>query len=479
MFYIMNGNIRVQDTESFIKKGRIVHGDKYDYSKVNYTYSNDKVVIVCNIHEHGEFEQRPSSHLDSAGCPKCGILKNSNSIRSTTEEFVKKAKDKHGDKYDYSKVKYVNNTTTVVIICSIPNHGEFRQTPNYHLGRSTGCGKCAKIRNINSLRITFDDFVSRSIKIHDNYYSYDDAIYVDTATKIKIKCPAHGLFEQIPHSHLQGSGCSKCGRVKIGHALRNSTEDVLERIKEVHGDKYDYSYFNYIDFHTKVTLKCTLHNQLFEITPANLLHGKCEGCVKCSSIHNSECRRYSKETFILMANKVHKNYDYSESNYVDMNTKIDVKCNQCKSVFQVRPSKHIHRNSGCPKCTVWGHSYKAIRWLEYIAKKKNITIQHAQNGKEHRIGVYRIDGYCHATKTCYEFYGSFWHGDLEKYDSMDVNAVNKKTFGELYVNTLKKEIDLMIQGYRVVSMWEREWDVLEKTLNAGRKRGRVAQKKVC
>ena len=111
-------------TEEFIIKAKEVHGDKYDYSKVNYINVDTKVCIICPT--HGEFLQMPSSHLNGRGCPRC-----SGNKKLTTEEFIIKAREINGDKYDYTKVEYVNNSTKVCIIC--PTHGEFWQTPNGHL----------------------------------------------------------------------------------------------------------------------------------------------------------------------------------------------------------------------------------------------------------------------------------------------------------------------------------------------------------
>ena len=121
----------------FIKKSRKKHGDKYDYSEVEYVNVNTKVHIICP--EHGEFEQLPNSHLQGCGCPKCGIEKMRESISSSKEDFIKKAREVHGNKYDYSKVEYVNNKTKVCIIC--PEHGEFEQIASYHMG-GNGCPKC-------------------------------------------------------------------------------------------------------------------------------------------------------------------------------------------------------------------------------------------------------------------------------------------------------------------------------------------------
>ena len=131
--------------EEVISRFRDVHGDKYDYSKVVYVDMNSKVTIICP--EHGEFEQTPAKHINrKQGCPKCKGAKLRDHFSSTTEEFIKKAVSKHGDRYNYSKVEYVNSRTKVCIMCK--KHGEFYVTPDNHL-KGRGCPRCKQSRGEN------------------------------------------------------------------------------------------------------------------------------------------------------------------------------------------------------------------------------------------------------------------------------------------------------------------------------------------
>lgn len=149
-------------TEYFIKKSKEIHGDKYDYSKVEYINNRTKVCIVCP--EHGEFWQSPTNHLKGCGCHFCFGTQD-----YTKEDFVKKAKEIHGNVFDYSKVEYINNHTKVCIIC--PIHGEFWQAPNNHLA-GRGCKKCnirARVKEkklYNTLKENFSN-----IKIIHSYYN--------------------------------------------------------------------------------------------------------------------------------------------------------------------------------------------------------------------------------------------------------------------------------------------------------------------
>jgi len=187
----------------FIIKAKQVHGDKYDYSKINYINMMTKVIIICPI--HGEFEQKPCKHAYyKRGCPECSLSKKSN-----TEKFITKAKKIHGDKYDYSKTNYINATTKITIIC--PIHGEFEQTPQGHL-KGYGCCKCSDHYKLG------DKFTELANKIHHNKYKYSSE-YKNNKTKVKIICPVHGEFEQLPANHLYNkNGCPKCiSIISSGH----------------------------------------------------------------------------------------------------------------------------------------------------------------------------------------------------------------------------------------------------------------------
>ena len=123
--------------DEFVKRAEEVHGNKYDYSKVEYVNKHTKICIIC--HEHGEFWQSPNNHLAGNGCRKCWLKRNLTSKLSNTEVFINKAKQIHGNKYDYSKTIYEHSLKKVCIIC--PEHGEFWQTPNSHLN-GQGCPIC-------------------------------------------------------------------------------------------------------------------------------------------------------------------------------------------------------------------------------------------------------------------------------------------------------------------------------------------------
>ena len=193
-------------TESIIQRFINKRGDEYDYSHVIYKNMHTKVAIGCKI--HGIFYQTPHNHLKGQGCPECSKKKVADGRRMPKEEFIRRAKEKHGNKYDYSKVEYINNRTKVCIIC--PIHGEFWQTPDEHL--RYGCKKCS-VEYIARKRIenSAKTFEQRAGEIHNFKYIYEKDTYKGNDNLITAYCPIHGKFTQIAHYHLQGYGCPKCG----------------------------------------------------------------------------------------------------------------------------------------------------------------------------------------------------------------------------------------------------------------------------
>ncbi len=209
--------------ELFIEKSKLIHGDKYDYSKVDYKNANTKIIIICKI--HGEFDKTPSKHTNSKqGCAKC-----SGYYIPTTDEFIENAKLIHGDRYNYSKVDYKYSNENVIITCKV--HGDFLQRPGNHINSKQGCSKCAG--NINK---SSQEFIEEAIKIHGDKYDYSKVDYKCANAKIIITCKIHGDFEQKPYCHLNGNGCNMCCKNR-----KLNTIEFIENAKLIHGDKYDYS----------------------------------------------------------------------------------------------------------------------------------------------------------------------------------------------------------------------------------------------
>jgi len=193
-------------TKKFIEKAQKIHGKKYDYTKVMYVNNVSIIIIICAI--HGEFSKTPKKHLAGQGCQQCSKISASKKLNMGAEKFIKKAKEIHGDKYDYSMVNYIDGLTNVILICTI--HGEFNKKPRKHLAWQ-GCQKCSQ-KKISYLHKRSQKFIKRAIKIHKGKYNYKMSNYTTAHNKISIICPKHGIFTQTPDSHLRCGGCPKCAK---------------------------------------------------------------------------------------------------------------------------------------------------------------------------------------------------------------------------------------------------------------------------
>lgn len=225
------------DAKSFIEKAKKIHGDKYDYSKVEYINNRTKVCIICP--KHGEFWQVPSSHLKGAGCSKCFYEKRSKEKKMTTDEFIERSNKIHNGFFIYSKTDLSKRDEKGRVIITCPKHGDFFQTPNNHL-KGAGCLKCYnEKRNStgNGRRKDGKEFIKECIEKYGEKYLYDKTEYINSNTKVLVTCPKHGDFSVRPDHHLNGVGCPKCNE---SH-LENSIREVLEKnsIKYFHNAKND------------------------------------------------------------------------------------------------------------------------------------------------------------------------------------------------------------------------------------------------
>jgi hypothetical protein len=197
--------MRKLTTSEIVNRFEDIHNGRYDYSKVEYENSREKVTIICR--SHGEFTQKPHDHMKGVGCPKCKAVKLSESKLTTTDNFILQALSVHKGKYSYELVEYKGATSKVSIICKI--HGEFRQRPANHL-QGQGCKKCSTILNTEKRRHSTEYFINKSNEIHGYKYDYSSTCYKATNLKVKIICKEHGEFYQVANDHLRGFGCKDC-----------------------------------------------------------------------------------------------------------------------------------------------------------------------------------------------------------------------------------------------------------------------------
>ena len=185
-------------TEEIVSLFNSKHNGRYTYPRFDYKGTDIKSSITCPV--HGDFEQDAHSHLKGKGCPLCG----KESVKLNKEEFVERATNIHGNKYDYTDTIITSSTAKAGIMC--PRHGVFQQRPFSHLS-GQGCPKCVREDSM----ITKEDFVKRAKAIHDDKYDYTETILKGMLSKATFRCPEHGYFTQKPNDHLGGHGCPLCG----------------------------------------------------------------------------------------------------------------------------------------------------------------------------------------------------------------------------------------------------------------------------
>ena len=280
--------------EKFVEKANKVHNDKYNYNKVEYINSETKVCIICPI--HGEFWQTPNVHLNGSGCKKCATKRRADILSKTQEEFLKDLKKIHGDKYDTSKVNYINDNTPITLICHEKDengieHGEFNIKPCVLLrGAKSGCSKCGFIRSQahnKKINQKFKENFSKDLKkIHGDKYDTSKVNYINSVKKVCIICHEkdengieHGEFWQEPIKLLKGHGCPKCKSLKLRKKFSDNMETFIKKAKKIHNDEYVYfSDETYINNRTPIKIKCKKHG-IFYQKPNAHLNG--HGCPMC------------------------------------------------------------------------------------------------------------------------------------------------------------------------------------------------------
>jgi hypothetical protein len=284
-------------------------------------------------------------------------------------------------------------------------------------------------------------FVDKANEVHNFKYDYSDLVYSKLSNKINIICTKHGTFSQRAQAHLSGSGCKVCYIES-----RNPTfGDFIKIANKKHNNKYLYK--NYKSLKNRVTITCLIHGDFNQMAYKHLLGNKCPKCANESS-------RLNPSDFINRSKDIHENkYDYSKVEYINHSTKVTIICPK-HGEFKQTPNNHMIQKKGCSKCSK-NISKKELEWLDSI-KNTSIIKQFTM-----KIGekVYKFDGYDPKTKTIYEFYGDFWHGNLNIYNSEDINQVSKKKFGELYNNTINREKYLKSLGYDIISIWENDFKI--------------------
>src|SRR5258708_16421240 len=439
--------------------------------------------------------------------------------RLTLEEFIIRAQEKHGNRFNYIELIRKGGKTYIIYICKDCNT-KAEQTVQNHL-RGKGCNMCS-----GCFRWDTESFVEKSREIHENKYSYIFFEYINSKTPDIIVCnTCNFMFEQYPAHHLMGAGCRNCAMNKLHDSCRISQEEFISRSKELFKDKFGYQYVKYVNYTTEICLYCNDCKNIFNVTPAPHLNPNCNGrCKVCQKNNAIKLFKYTKDEFIQKSIEYHgiEKFDWTNFEYDGMTKFTVFKCNSCFTDFETTPSTHLN-SSGCPECMrrsrcrslehfieqaniihnssydyslienmynfdkvpikckkcclIWqqspaGHlsgrgcpdcgkksyiSKPEKEWLNSLNIDSLIRQKRIKLSNKHAL----VDAYDPNTNTIYEFNGDYWHGNPRKYDKDDINIIANKTYGEIYDNTIKREKELSRLGYNIISMWEMDWKKLK------------------
>jgi len=191
------------------------------------------------------------------------------------------------------------------------------------------------------------EFINKAIEVHGDKYDYLKTIYKNNLKQVIIICKEHGEFMQLPKTHKRGNGCNKCGREKTGNSKKSNTNEFINKSREIHDDKYDYTKVEYIKANQKVIIICKEHGEFLQ-TPNGHLDGK--GCRNCSTKINSDKQRKTTSQFITDAIQIRGDiYNYSKVEYKNAGEKVIIICKE-HGDFPQTPNSHLSKESGCTKC---------------------------------------------------------------------------------------------------------------------------------
>jgi len=360
-------------TKEFIEKAIKIHGDKYDYSKVNFIGFTKEINIICT--EHGDFIQIATSHLKGYGCEKCGIEKiKKTKIEKSQKKFFEEAPKIHNNYYDYSKVEFKGVCEKVIIIC--PKHGDFTQAPRKHL-YGQGCNKCGEERTANGQRKTLHTFITQSKEKHgEDHYNYNFVKYINDNTNVNIYCNIHKkIFTQTPSSHLFGSGCNDCG---IGKRSEQKIKLASLNFWDIANkdERFDFSKFIYKKSIEKSIIICKKCNVSFQSSPNNYLGG-C-GCPSCKNKTETKIYQNLENKYIL---EKQPKYEWCKNIETNRYLPFDFCIEECKIIIELDGIQHFQK-------------VKHFRKTPEEQKKRDLYKQKCANNNGYSIiRIYQEDVY--------------------------------------------------------------------------------------
>lgn len=362
----------------------------------------------------------------------------------TREIFIKKAREIHGYRYDYSLVEFKKITDKIAIIC--PKHGVFYQQVRKHIYDKQGCPKCA---GKTGRKYTTESFIERCKTLPDiENIKFDDVEYAGYNQKVKLYCTQkdnngneHGYFYITPNHFFAGERCPKCRYIKSANAKRRSLDDVKAIAAKTHNGKYDYSLITeYKNDRIKYPIICPEHGVFYQ-TFNNHIKAK-QGCPECGRKKSDLNRRMPFEEFKKKANEVHNGkYKYVEESYISASDKLKIIC-PLHGEFEQDGENHIWLRQGCPKCGNFASSGESEIYHYVCSLIGQDKVKERYKGAID--GKFELDVFVPSKNFAIEFDGLFWHSEVMRDHNYHLCKTN----------------ECLSKGIRLFHVFEDEW--LEK-----------------
>lgn len=424
-----------QTQTEFVKRLKVIFGDTLEYSEVLYVNTKTPVTLTCP--KHGRFTKTPANLLKGSGCPKCGYERIGEKLRNNTKQFLARAREVHGQKFDYSQTEYVDAITPVTIIC--PEHGKFKQRPNDHL-RTTGCPRCGTQSIGQRLMKPREQFITEATDKHQGKFNYSRVDYRGAHVPVVIGCPTHGWFTQTPSTHLNTlHGCPMCADEASSSTQQADFQVFLSRARERFQDTYNYNQESYRGIAAEMEIVCPVHGRFTQVARDHLKSPT--GCPRCSAEGVGAQQTSTTEEFATRASEVHGGrYDYSKATYEGCKQRVCVVCPEHGEFWQT-PDGHL-QGKGCPRCGVSRISRAEQELYEFIQS----SVPHLVVNQQTYIDYGSVRRYLDITVPllglAVEYNGLYWHSSARG--------------GSRGTHAFKSHL-ADYHGYRLIHVFEDDW----------------------
>lgn len=406
----------VSDTwvDDFVKKAIEVWGDRWDYSSSSRIKGTNPVVSI-KCRKHGEFTQRPGCHLKGkVGCYKCR-----RQIKSL-DDLIEYSQEVWGEgRWTYERTSVPKGRGKTTFTC--PKHGDYKQGVETHLGGHLACKGC------RTNYVSSADWVARAVEACGDKWDYSKVDYVDNSTPVTIICPQHGEFLQNPTNHLRGHiGCKKCnGRM-------GSTPAFIYRAKEVWGDRWDYTPTNYLGYKEALTIRCPEHGDFEQVAEYHLT-GKV-GCRSCAPLALTSDEVIEKIVDVWGEDT----WDLSDIQWDSYGVPIRVVCKKHGTEIYTNVGNLLYQRNCCKKCQPVGTSRTEEEILNFV---KSLGVDVIPNDRK-ALGGTEIDIFIPTRNVGIEYNGLYYHSDKFKDRMFHKDKTDKARAA----------------GITLIHVWEDEWE---------------------